>query len=327
MIELGDIDLVYTWCDAADDAFRSKRNALAERLGVPLTGGTNGSCRYCSNDELRYSMRSVDMYMPWVRRVFLVIDDDITPPSWLNQDCDALRIVRLGEIMAPENLPCFNSTSIEFHLPNIPGLAERFLYSNDDMFACAPIAPSFFFADDGYPYFRYRASKIDLDGDPPQDNYLFRVWKSFRFIRSEFGSVGDFAKACGWLSHHNIDAYCKSDMLEFRNRYRELVEETVKYPFRSAEQYHREIFNGFALARGHGHFRMIKRPWYEVLFGAPHRDSYYFSPGRQTLTRDLKRINPKLFCMNDNADVSDEDRKTGRAFLEQTFAVKSRFER
>ena len=100
-----DIDLVYTWCDAADAKWREKKDATARKYGQAATARGNAACRFESNDEIRYSLRSAEMFVPWVRRVFIVIDDDIAPPAWLRLDHPRLRIVRLSEIMPPEALP------------------------------------------------------------------------------------------------------------------------------------------------------------------------------------------------------------------------------
>ena len=42
-------------------------------------------------------------------------------------------------------LPCFNSVTIEMYVHKIPGLAEKYLLANDDMFFASPLEPSFFF--------------------------------------------------------------------------------------------------------------------------------------------------------------------------------------
>ena len=76
-----DIDLVYTWCDSADDAWRAKKEAAARAYGREATARGNAVCRFVSNDELRYALRSAERNVPWVRRVFLVIDDDGAPPA------------------------------------------------------------------------------------------------------------------------------------------------------------------------------------------------------------------------------------------------------
>ena len=93
------IDLVYTWCDAADATWREKKDATAREFGHEATARGNAACRFYGNDDIRYAMRSAERNIPWARRVFLVIDDDISPPAWLRLDHPKLRIVRLSEIM------------------------------------------------------------------------------------------------------------------------------------------------------------------------------------------------------------------------------------
>ena len=43
------------------------------------------------------------------------------------------------------NLPVFNSRAIEINLHRIPGLAEQFVYFNDDMFITKPVTKEDFF--------------------------------------------------------------------------------------------------------------------------------------------------------------------------------------
>ena len=86
----------------------------------------NGKNRYANNDELKYSLRSIAMYAPWVRKVFIVTDNQV--PAWLDTSNPKVRIVDHAEIMPAESLPCFNSSLIEHFLYKIPGLSEHFLY-------------------------------------------------------------------------------------------------------------------------------------------------------------------------------------------------------
>ena len=321
------IDFVCCWCDLADPVFRREKEACARELGMESNDAGNSDCRYISNDELRYSLRSAEKFAPWVNKVVLVLHDRNSPPAWLDVNAPRLRIVYHSEFMPQSCLPTFNSGSIEFGLARIPGLSERFLFSNDDMFFSAPVSPDFFYARDGYPFFRYMDSRLDVDNCESESYYLKRLANAYRFIRDNVGMHADFARAYGRLPHHNVDAYLKSDIVAFLDRFPEVVSQTMGHRFRHPSQLQRAVFAGYALAVGHGHFRRTMRPWYETMFGKPHRDSFYFSPGRKTLTRDFARIRPKLFCMNDNDAVTDEDRKSGRAFLEKMFPEPSSFER
>src|SRR3546814_12468985 len=93
-----------------------------------------------------YALRSVEKHAPWVRRIFVVTDDQ--RPEWLNTDHPRIQVIDHKDIMPPEALPCFNSTVIEYFLHRIPGLSDRFLFANDDMFFNADLSPGFFFGQD-----------------------------------------------------------------------------------------------------------------------------------------------------------------------------------
>ena len=178
-------------------------------FGLVPVPSENGDCRYAANDELRFSLRSVELYVPWVRRVFIVIADDATPPGWLRLGHPKLRIVRLGEIMPDPAKPCFCSDSIEHRLAFIPGLSERFLYSNDDCMFYRPLSPSFFFARDGYPIFRF-GGVMDAVGRGVGQTYRQNLANAAKLVRAAYPKVGrvlDEALARG--PHHCIDAYRK----------------------------------------------------------------------------------------------------------------------
>ena len=47
--------------------------------------------RFEDNEELRYSLRSIERHAPWVRHVYIVTNGQI--PSWLNLDSPRMTIV------------------------------------------------------------------------------------------------------------------------------------------------------------------------------------------------------------------------------------------
>lgn len=51
----------------------------------------NNNCFLVFLQELRYSLRSVELYAPWVRRVFIVTNGQI--PSWLNLENPRITLV------------------------------------------------------------------------------------------------------------------------------------------------------------------------------------------------------------------------------------------
>jgi len=91
---------------------------------------------------LRFAVRSVELYAPWLRRIIFVTNGQV--PTWLNTS-RTLRavVVTHSQIFsqAAQNdgaLPTFNSNAIEANLWRVPGLAECFVYLNDDMFFARP---------------------------------------------------------------------------------------------------------------------------------------------------------------------------------------------
>jgi hypothetical protein len=95
---------------------------------------------------LKYSLRSVAAFLPWVRRVYLVTCRPQVPP-WLNSA--AVRVVHHDEFMPREHLPTFNSFAIVSNLHRLPGLSRRFVYVEDDRLFGRAIAPDDFFDRDG----------------------------------------------------------------------------------------------------------------------------------------------------------------------------------
>ena len=80
------------------------------------------------------------MYADWVRHVFLVTDDQV--PAWLDTDQPAAHRRDHRELFgARGRLPTFNSHAIESQLHHLDGLAENYLYLNDDVFFGRPVAP------------------------------------------------------------------------------------------------------------------------------------------------------------------------------------------
>ncbi|RSS50677.1 stealth family protein, partial [Streptomyces sp. WAC06614] len=139
------VDVVYTWVDGSDPAWQERRRGFGQ-------GGYHAEAanpaRWISRDELRYSLRSLAQNAPWVRHVFLVTDRQ--RPAWLEEGHPRLTVVDHTEIFDdPDALPTFNSHAIESRLHHIEGLAEHFLYFNDDMFLGNPVTPQDFFLSNG----------------------------------------------------------------------------------------------------------------------------------------------------------------------------------
>jgi Stealth protein CR2, conserved region 2 len=124
--------------------------------------------RFSDNDEIRFCLRSIRNYAPWVRTIWLVTDDQV--PAAIDRERaerDNIRIVDHREIFRGYErlLPTFNSRAIESMLWRIEGLSDRFVYFNDDMILVGPVEPTDFFSNEGKVILRGRWSnwKEQLD--------------------------------------------------------------------------------------------------------------------------------------------------------------------
>lgn len=143
-----DIDVVYTWVDGADPAHAAKRAAcLATQTGIHDNGLDRA--RFRDNEELRYSLRALEACAPWVRHIILVTDGQC--PNWLRRDHPKVRLVDHTAFIPAQYLPTFNSHVIEAYLHTIPGLAEQYIYLNDDVFLGRPCHKTDFFTASGLP--------------------------------------------------------------------------------------------------------------------------------------------------------------------------------
>ena len=134
------IDFVVTWLDSYDSEWQ-------EQYEYYKTGakGDKGKARFREMNIFNYWFRAVEMYAPWVHKVFLVTNGKF--PNWINQDNPKLVLVKHEDYIPKEFLPTFNSCTIELNLHRIKELSEHFVYFNDDVLLNGPVAPDYFFKD------------------------------------------------------------------------------------------------------------------------------------------------------------------------------------
>jgi hypothetical protein len=105
--------------------------------------------RSVERQELRYSLRSVARCAAWVRHIYIVTPNQ--RPAWLAPS-PTITIVDQDSLFPDRaDTPTFNSHAVESHLDRIPGLAEHFLYLNDDMLFVRPVRPTDYFDADRRP--------------------------------------------------------------------------------------------------------------------------------------------------------------------------------
>jgi hypothetical protein len=139
------IDIVYTWVDGGNEEWLEEKATF-----TPGNGVDNGSNRFNDNEEIKYSLRSVDLFAPWIRNIFIVTYDESSYPSYLNLNHPKIKIIPHSMIFKnQDHLPTYNSHAIEANIGRIPGLSDRFLYANDDAMFGSNITKNDFINMDG----------------------------------------------------------------------------------------------------------------------------------------------------------------------------------
>jgi hypothetical protein len=120
------IDVVYTW------AGEKKSNNIRKSF----------------HDELKYSLRSVERFAPWINKIYILMNT-YKQPSWIKPNDKIIIVEHKDTFPSKEYLPNSNSNAIETTLCNIPNLSEHYIYFNDDFFIGKPINYTYFFTPDG----------------------------------------------------------------------------------------------------------------------------------------------------------------------------------
>ncbi|MCM1530956.1 MAG: stealth family protein [Ruminococcus flavefaciens] len=308
------IDLVYLWVDGNDPKWRAKRNTALGKADVNTPENCKG--RYSDNDELKYNLRSVSIYAPWIRKIFIVTDDQI--PQWLNTSNPKVQIVDISDILPAQSLPCFNSNIIEHFLYRIPDLSEHFLYANDDMFLNRPVSPSTFYTPEGLPimrlyrrrfrklflYYRTHILKKNLE------HYIQAIKNSAVIVKRKYGRYFNSKP------HHNIDAFLKSDYMDTANIFKEDISSTLSNHLRSTNDVQRIIYTYAALAKKRAKLQYVSQ-----------KTSFRFPIHKHELYQEIEKYNPTFFCMNDSQFASDSDGIRAAEYLQHRFPEKSKFEK
>lgn len=308
-----EIDMVFSWVDGSSSEFQRQR---AAQLSEYVVGdGDDGPARYRHVDELRYALRSVHMYAPWVRRIFIATDSPA--PAWL-LDHPKVTIVRSEEFFEDTSvLPTHNSHAVEAQLHRIDGLSEHFLYSNDDMFFGRPVSPDLFFSAAGVSSFVECDVRI---GTGPRrvarsghDNAL-RLNREL--LRERFGRtiVRDLEHCAAPLR--------RSVMFELEREFPEEIRRTAASRFRSATDvsvtnclYHYYAqFTGRAIASTAPRVR-------------------YFQTTQAASLRQMEKLAERsdvdMFCLNDGGDHEVPEPVRVRAvtgLLERLFPIRAPWE-
>lgn len=281
------VDVVFTWVDNGDPHWARKFQQY-RRCHLQTGENTDGDlARFDNHNEIYYSVLSVLRFMPWVRFIYIVVDGHSLP--WARH-IEKIKLISHAEIIPPQYLPTFNSHVIEAHLHLIPGLAEHFIYFNDDVFVARELPASHFFRSNGLASLFIAGKSLTAMAQRRRPTPALAASLNARaLLADDTGFTPDAPLV------HTYVPLRKSLFTETRQRYRQQIEAFLPGKFRSDNDLNLPTF-------------LV--PWLTYILGmaAPARDiCYYFnvrSPAAKMHYRALingqqNNASPHSFCAND----------------------------
>jgi hypothetical protein len=292
------MDAVIAYVDGADLLWQ--QDYLAAVREPALTK------RYRDWGTLPFLLRGIERHLPFVDRVFLVVSRESQVPAWA--DCSRLQVVLHADIIPAVYLPTFTSTTIELFLYRIPGLSERFLYFNDDMFPVRDAVEADFFPD-GRPAMGF--SRHLWAGNL----YKRQTRNADRLARAALGLRPGFFFL---RPQHTCSPMLRSVSEEVFRRLESPLRETIT-PLRDERNVNQYLFLDYALLSGRGVTRRISNQHISMAAITPER-----------LKKAIVSPSRTMVCIND-VEMSPERYETLRAAMlaafSEHFPTKSVYER
>ena len=88
------IDFVIPWVDGNDKSWREKRKKYESNVSDK---NDNSDVRFRDYGTLKYVLRSMEKFAPWVNKIFLITDKQV--PEWLNQENPKIEVVDHTQII------------------------------------------------------------------------------------------------------------------------------------------------------------------------------------------------------------------------------------
>jgi hypothetical protein len=334
------VDAVYTWANAGDPDYQAARRAARERYaadGYPQS--SHAVHRYRDNGELRHSLRSIDRNAPFLRRVHVVHGG--APPAWLRTDDPSLSLVRDDTLFPdPALAPSYSSDAIEAFLHRIPGLAEHYVYLNDDFFLAAPTSVEDFFDADGTAVVQVHGLPLRPPGDD-QAPYMSSLRNGVRMLERHMGDfyrplfkmrtprrlwkpLASVLPEVGWnLPAHVAQPFRKSVWPRFHALFRDEIQTLTRYRFRHPDIFVTNMVATYLSLR-EGLSRFVYPADGFAVF--PHLGRAHLDEARRQLL-DGEGGRPKFLCLNDGPAAGAEWGAYVSEILGSLFPTPSRWER
>ena len=328
-----DIDFVLPWVDGSDPAWVA---AFSAATGVE--GGDGRCCRYRDWELLPYLFRGFEKFTPWVRKIHFVTWGHL--PPWLNTDNPKLNIVNHSDFIDAKYLPIFSCNPIEINLHRINGLAERFIYFNDDTFILKGLNEDYFFSD-GKPrdllafnaIYDSPIAHIKINDVKAINRHFVKTsvvrrnfFKIFNLKYSLIEIVKTllllpWPKLTGFFDPHQPQPYLKKTFFEVWNKEKEILEKTSATKIRSSLDVNQYLFRYWQLCSGNFCARSFDKTFSKMIETDGDADEF---------CEKIYSNRYEMVCINDNIENFPIFERSKRKLIdtfESIFPEKSTFEK
>lgn len=314
------IDLVYLWVNGQDKDWINEKNKWVKKLNIDNNFSQNHSCRFIDNEELKYSLRSAEMYASWINQIFIITNGQI--PLWLDINHPKIKIVKHTDIMPKSALPTFNSQAIVASIDNIEGLSEYFLLANDDTFFSKKVSINDFFDKNGNPYVNLRPHIYKMGSDF-NNTYTQSILYSIKLIKERYMINENYDNL---VPCHCIDAYRKSYFKECKQVFQSEYNKTIHAKFRADNTVQSMLLKLYMITQKKCKLQL--NPKFDEQEKLEYVDNLYVSlESYDKIRKIILEKSPKLLCINDCSLSKNSDRKKLKILLQELFPQKQAWEK
>lgn len=308
-----EIDFVVTWVNMDDADWQTEFSKYASDKQKTTKNGVS-KARFRDHGFLKYWFRGIEKFAPWVRTIHFVTSGQ--KPEWLDTSNPKIHLVDHRDFIPAQFLPTYNSVVIERYMYRIPGLADHFVYFNDDFYIINKITPERFFQN-GLP-----CDIAVFHPNPSWSQWYVRIKNNVRLINQHFDkrevlerwhdkwfhkSYGTKAfwnyvlKFSGKFTTlrvpHNAQPYLKSTFVDVWNAAEKELTETSSNRFRALTDYTPELFRIWQICEGNfTPYNTYKDTKMFPLMVKPNQ-----------AVKAIYNQSYSLICLNDNVHIKNYD--------------------
>lgn len=287
------IDLLITYVNCSD------RNWVQDYIKTTKTHNPS-KIRYRSWGTLKYLLRGVERYMPFIRNVVLIVSRASQVPAWINKE--NVRIVYHEDFIPKKYLPTFNSCAIESFFWNIPDLADRVIYFNDDMFPINPLSENVFFT----------GNKPNIKFTEPKSYSTRAIYQSqcrsgIDLITNAL-SIAPFESGKIFRPYHISMAITKDSMAKVAELCKDTLPQTIS-TVRSTKNVNQYIYAYYQYFTDNYVDKIVRYKYYE-----------FTDANLPEILDEILNNNYQMLCLNDSDKIRDY--AATRAKLLAVFACK-----